>query len=75
MTPPEEISASQRMHEIIERRDEIRRQSEERVKQGLTPFPTAEKVRELQRERSRGDELRFQRELIERELEELKELG
>jgi hypothetical protein len=44
----EETSVAQRMKEIHERRDEIRRQSEERAKQGLTPFPTVEEVRQHQ---------------------------
>lgn len=41
-----ETSASERMKEIHARRDEIRRESEERMKRGFSPFPTAEEVKQ-----------------------------
>jgi hypothetical protein len=38
------LPVAAKMAEILTRRDEIRRMSEERVRQGLLPFPTADEV-------------------------------
>jgi len=58
MTTEQQLSepgfVDRRMKEILKRRDEIRRASEERVKKGLAPFPSVYEV-VLQREQQASE--------------------
>lgn len=44
MTTEDPLYAHQKMAEILADRDRIRRESQERVAQGKSPFPTVEEV-------------------------------